>query len=161
VVARKAGVPLRIAAKMWERHEQEYFNEVVHPLLGDGVDYVGEVTETERADLVGEAIALLNPLDWPEPFGLVMAEALACGTPVVAASAGGISEVVDDQRTGFLHSPGDASGLAESVGRLLADGELRRRMGAAATERATRFDRDRMVRAWHGLCAEAIDAWQR
>jgi glycosyltransferase involved in cell wall biosynthesis len=114
----------------------------------------------ELAALHRSAVAYVHA-SAEESFSLTAAEALACGTPVVAASAGGISEVVDDQRTGFLHSPGDASGLAESVGRLLADGELRRRMGAAATERATRFDRDRMVRAWHGLCAEAIDAWQQ
>jgi glycosyltransferase involved in cell wall biosynthesis len=95
-----------------------------------------------------------------ESFSLTAAEALACGTPVVAASRGGISEVVDDRITGFLHRPGDVKGVASSLRRLLTDPALRRRMQAAAVERRARFDRDRMVRDMHALCAEAVETWR-
>jgi glycosyltransferase involved in cell wall biosynthesis len=92
-----------------------------------------------------------------ESFCLTAAEALSCGTPVVAASAGGISEVVEDGVTGFLLPPGDAQGLARSAQRLLDDHELRERLGGAAVQRRVRFDRNRMIRDWHALCVEAVE----
>ena len=113
----------------------------------------------EMAALYRSATAYLHA-SGEESFSLAAAEALACGTPVAAASAGGISEVVDDQVTGFLHAPGDAEGLASSVRRLLSDSALRRRMRAAALERRSGFDRDRMVRDMHALCAEAMETWR-
>ena len=82
--ARRAGVPLRIAAKMREPAEFAYFEREVKPLLGGGVEYVGEVGGQAKLELLARATCLLNPLTWPEPFGMVMIEALACGTPVVA-----------------------------------------------------------------------------
>ena len=94
--------PLKIAAKMREDAEFEYFQTEVEPLLGDGVEYVGELDEAGKFELLGAATALLNPIQWSEPFGLVMIEALACGTPVVATSAGSVPEIVDDGRTGFI-----------------------------------------------------------
>jgi glycosyltransferase involved in cell wall biosynthesis len=112
-VARRAGMPLKIAAKMRERAEREYFQEEVEPLLGEGVDYVGEVGGDEKLALLADATCLLNPIVWPEPFGMVMIEALACGTPVVATPAGAAPEIVDDGVTGLLRR--DEESLAKAV----------------------------------------------
>ena len=100
--AREAGVPLKIAAKMSEPPEVEYFESAVKPLLGGDIEFVGEVGCAEKTVLLGEATCLLNPIAWPEPFGMVMIEALASGTPVVATAVGSAPEIVDDGVTGFL-----------------------------------------------------------
>jgi glycosyltransferase involved in cell wall biosynthesis len=104
LVAREAGVPLRIAAKMREPLERQYFDECVRPLLGGDVEYLGELNAEEKYRLLGCAFALLNPIQWPEPFGLVMIEALACGTPVVATGCGSAPEIIDDGETGFVRT---------------------------------------------------------
>lgn len=101
-VARRAGLPLLIAAKMREAHEKAYFAEQVEPQLGGEIEYLGEVSHEEKLELLHHAICLLFPIRWPEPFGLVMLEALACGTPVLAFPEGAAPEVVADGRTGFL-----------------------------------------------------------
>ena len=101
-VARRAGVPLLIAAKMRERREHEYFKERVEPLLGGDVEYIGEVGVDGRNRLLADAVALLNPIRWPEPFGMVMIEALACGTPVVAFRNGAAPEIVEHGVSGLL-----------------------------------------------------------
>jgi glycosyltransferase involved in cell wall biosynthesis len=101
-IARQAGWPLRIAAKMREAAEQAFFDAEVRPLLGGDIEYVGEVGGREKQELLCGAAALLNPIDWPEPFGMVMLEALACGTPVVARSAGAAPEIVGHGQVGFL-----------------------------------------------------------
>jgi glycosyltransferase involved in cell wall biosynthesis len=101
-IARQCGVPLRIAAKV-DREDREYFDEAIRPLLdGPGTEYVGEITDAEKSEFLSGAIALLAPIDWPEPFGLVMIEAMACGTPVIAFNRGSVPEVVDDGLTGFI-----------------------------------------------------------
>jgi glycosyltransferase involved in cell wall biosynthesis len=101
-IARKCGVPLRIAAKV-DKMDREYFNEKVRPLLdGSGAEYIGEITDREKSEFLSGAVALLDPIDWPEPFGLVMIEAMACGTPVIAFNRGSVREVVDDGLTGFI-----------------------------------------------------------
>jgi glycosyltransferase involved in cell wall biosynthesis len=115
-VARAAGVPLRIAAKMREEAEQAYFAARVKPLLGGEVEYLGEVGNDDKLDLLAGALCLLNPIAWPEPFGMVMVEALACGTPVVATPCGAAPEIVDQGVTGFL-AP-DTAGLAAAVARV-------------------------------------------
>ena len=148
-VARIAGMPLKIAAKMREDAEYEYFETKVKPLLGEGVEYVGEVDEAGKFELLGAAIALLNPIQWSEPFGLVMIEALACGTPVVATSAGSVPEIVDDSRTGFIRdAPEDlAACLIQAV-------DLDR---AACREAAqARFSTARMVSDHLDLYSELI-----
>jgi glycosyltransferase involved in cell wall biosynthesis len=104
LIARRADVPLRIAGKMWEPAEVEYFQTEIEPLLGDGVEYVGEIGGPEKFEFLGGAIALLNPIDWSEPFGLTMIESLACGTPVVATPRGSAPEIVEVGRTGLLPS---------------------------------------------------------
>jgi glycosyltransferase involved in cell wall biosynthesis len=101
-IARKCGVPLRIAAKV-DRMDREYFNDKIRPLIdGTSVDYIGEITDREKPEFLSGAIALLDPIDWPEPFGIVMIEAMACGTPVIAFNRGSIPEVIDEGLTGFI-----------------------------------------------------------
>jgi glycosyltransferase involved in cell wall biosynthesis len=136
-VARRAGIPLLLAAKMREPAERHYFEERVRPLLGPGVDFVGEVGGDAKNDLLAGAVALLNPIQWEEPFGLVMIEALACGTPVLATARGAAPEIVDHGVTGFLGSEDD---LVAAAGRL---GELDR--GACRAAVAERFSTARMV----------------
>lgn len=101
-IARKLGVPLKMAAKV-DKVDQEYFESKIEPLLrGGGVEFVGEIGEHEKQEFLGNASALLFPIDWPEPFGLVMIEAMACGTPVLAFDAGSVPEVIDDGVTGTI-----------------------------------------------------------
>ena len=101
-VAVQAGIPLKIAAKV-DRADVEYFATVVRPLLDHPlVEFLGEVDDRQKGELLGQALALLFPVDWPEPFGLALVEAFACGTPVIARPRGSVPEIVRDGRTGFL-----------------------------------------------------------
>ena len=101
-IARAAGIPLRMAAKV-EKSDLAYYEAVVKPMLaGTGVEFVGEIGEREKADFLGRAAALLFPIDWPEPFGLVMIEAMACATPVIAYPCGSVPEVVTPGVTGWI-----------------------------------------------------------
>jgi glycosyltransferase involved in cell wall biosynthesis len=115
-IARRCGIPLRIAAKV-DRADQEYFDEVIRPLLrGPGVELIGEINEQQKPEFLSGAIALLMPIDWPEPFGLVMIEAMACGTPVIATNRGSVAEVIDDGLTGFIVE--DETGAVGAVERI-------------------------------------------
>jgi glycosyltransferase involved in cell wall biosynthesis len=101
-IARRVGMELKIAAKV-DKVDREYFESAVRPLLADPlIEYVGEIAEAEKDDFLGDAYALLFPIDWPEPFGLVMIEAMACGTPVIARSRGSVPEVTVQGETGFI-----------------------------------------------------------
>ncbi|MGH9400764.1 MAG: glycosyltransferase family 4 protein [Terriglobia bacterium] len=101
-IAKRAGIPLKIAAKV-DRADREYFEIVIKPLMDCSlVEYVGEVGEAEKDEFLGNSLALLSPVNWPEPFGLVLIEAMACGTPVVAYRCGSIPEIVQDGVTGFI-----------------------------------------------------------
>jgi glycosyltransferase involved in cell wall biosynthesis len=101
-IAKRVGIPLKIAAKV-DRVDRRYFKRVVEPLLNDShVEWVGEISDHQKNDFLGNAYALLFPIDWPEPFGLVMIEAMACGTPVIAYDQGSVPEVMDDGLTGFI-----------------------------------------------------------
>lgn len=101
-IAIKAGIPLKIAAKIdavdWEYYEDEIKPLMDHPL----VEYIGEIAEHEKSDFLGKALALLFPIDWPEPFGLVMIESMACGTPVIARRCGSVPEVMEDGGSGIV-----------------------------------------------------------
>jgi glycosyltransferase involved in cell wall biosynthesis len=101
-VAREAGLPLVIAAKVREPCERDFFDEAVRPHLGEGVEFVGEVGHEEKVRLLRGARAMLFPIDWEEPGAVVLLEAMACGTPVVATSRGCVPEMVVDGRTGFV-----------------------------------------------------------
>jgi len=101
-IARRAGLRLKIAAKV-DAADRAYFERVIEPLLADPlIEFVGEIGDAEKSAFLGDARALLFPIDWPEPFGLAMIEAMACGTPVVAWRRGSVPEVVDDGVTGFV-----------------------------------------------------------
>jgi glycosyltransferase involved in cell wall biosynthesis len=101
-IARRTGMELRIAAKV-DRVDQQYFREVIQPLLKHPlIHFVGEINDSEKGAFLGDALALLVPVNWPEPFGLVMIEAMACGTPVIAFRRGSIREVVNDGESGFI-----------------------------------------------------------
>lgn len=101
-IARAAGLPLKIAAKI-DKTDWEYYRTVIAPLLSSpAVEYVGEIAEQDKAAFLGDALALLFPIDWPEPFGLAMIEAMACGTPVLAFRRGSVPEIVDDGVTGCV-----------------------------------------------------------
>lgn len=108
-VARRIGVPLKIGAKI-DRVDREYFErEIAHLLSEPLVEFLGEVEEPQKRELLGAARALLFPIDWPEPFGLVMIEAMACGTPVIAYRCGSVPEVMVDGVTGFVVDDDDAA----------------------------------------------------
>jgi glycosyltransferase involved in cell wall biosynthesis len=101
-IARGAGMPLKIAAKV-DKNDRAYYEKEIVPLLdGPDVEYIGEISEKEKNDFLGGAHALVFPVDWPEPFGLVMIEAMACGTPVITCRRGSIPEVIDEGVTGFI-----------------------------------------------------------
>lgn len=129
-IARRAGLPIRIAAKMREPVERQYFAEYVEPLLGPGVEFLGEVRPDQRNALLGGATALVNPIQWAEPFGMVMIEALACGTPVLAYPHGAAPEIVQHGVTGFL-----CGGVEEAAAALARIGDLDRSACRAAVER--------------------------
>jgi glycosyltransferase involved in cell wall biosynthesis len=101
-IALEAGLPLKIAGKCAEPAEQEYFDALVRPHLGGGREYLGEVTHGEKVELLRSARATLFPIEWEEPFGLVMIESMACGTPVIATRWGAVPEVIRDRETGVI-----------------------------------------------------------
>jgi glycosyltransferase involved in cell wall biosynthesis len=111
-IARRAGREIKIAAKI-DKVDQEYFDQVIRPLLDQPhVDFVGELGDCEKGLLVGGALALLAPVRWPEPFGLVMVEALACGTPVIAYPQGSVPELIENGLTGFVVDDIEAAAAA-------------------------------------------------
>jgi glycosyltransferase involved in cell wall biosynthesis len=151
LAARSAGVPIRLGAKMAEPGEYEYYRSEVKPLLGDGVEFIGEVAGAEKFALLGGAMALVNPVQWHEPFGLVMIESLATGTPVIAIAAGSAPELIRDGLTGRLCR--SQAQLAAAVGDIVADPQsLDRSMCRREAEQ--RFGVERMVREYAELYAE-------
>jgi glycosyltransferase involved in cell wall biosynthesis len=140
-IAARCGLPLKIAAKI-DPVDRDYFSAEIKPLLGQpGIEYIGEITDRDKAAFLSGAFALLLPIDWPEPFGLVMIEAMACGTPVVGFHAGSVPEVVEDGVTGYVVK--DETGAVAAIGRI---GELSR---ARVRERfEERFTARRMVQQY-------------
>jgi glycosyltransferase involved in cell wall biosynthesis len=139
-IAVKARLPLKIAAKV-DKVDQAYWDEVIAPMVraNPNVEYLGEINEREKAGFLGNARALLFPIDWPEPFGLVMIEAMACGTPVIAFKCGSVPEVLDDGVTGFIvRSVDQAVAAVERVG------EIDREQVRAVFEH--RYSAERMAR---------------
>ena len=152
--ARRAGVPLRIAAKMRERPELDYFAERVQPLLGGDIEYVGEVGGDAKRQLIADAHCLLNPIAWAEPFGMVMVEALAAGTPVVGTPFGAAPEIVDEGITGFLRN--DVESLVIAIDKV---GDLDRADCRRAAE--ARFSMRRMAEDHAQLFEAVIDRDRR
>lgn len=148
-IARRTGMKLKLAAKIGEA-DKAYFHEVVEPLLDGGtVEFVGEISEGEKAAFLGEAAGLLFPIDWPEPFGLVMIEAMAFGTPVIGWNCGAIPEVIDNGITGFV-----VDSVDEAVARV-PDLLLLDRQKVRSTFEA-RFSAQRMARDYIAAYARML-----
>jgi glycosyltransferase involved in cell wall biosynthesis len=110
-IAKQAGIPLKIAAKIEGREGQDWYDRMIKPHVdGRFIEYIGEISDSEKSEFLGNALGLVFPIDWPEPFGLVMIEALACGTPVLARPFGSVPEVLDHGRTGYISA--DVANLA-------------------------------------------------
>jgi glycosyltransferase involved in cell wall biosynthesis len=138
-IARRAGLKLKVAAKI-DKVDRDYYEEKIAPLLREPhVEYIGEVGGSDKEELLGHARALLFPIDWPEPFGLVMIEALACGTPVIAWRQGSVPEVLTDGVTGFI-----VESLDEAVAAVDRVAALDRRVCRQVFEE--RFSAGRMAR---------------
>jgi glycosyltransferase involved in cell wall biosynthesis len=140
-IAARCGIPLKIAAKV-DRADQDYYDELIAPLIKSNplVDYIGEINDHEKSDFLSGAMGLLVPIDWPEPFGLVMIEAMACGTPVIAFNRGSVAEIVDDGLSGFVVE--DETSAVAAVGRLshLHRPAIRRQFEARFTARRMALD---------------------
>jgi glycosyltransferase involved in cell wall biosynthesis len=115
-IAIRCGIPLKIAAKV-DRADQDYYDELIKPLMDHPlIEYIGEIGDNEKSEFLSGAIGLLLPIDWPEPFGLVMIESMACGTPVIAYNRGSAPEIIDEGLTGFIVE--DEISAVAAVGRL-------------------------------------------
>jgi glycosyltransferase involved in cell wall biosynthesis len=149
-IAKRSGLPLKMAAKV-DPADRVYFEAAVEPLLNHPlIEFVGEISDAEKNDFVGNAMALVCPYDWPEPFGLVLIEALACGTPVLAYRRGSIPEIIDHGVTGFVCETVDE--MVAAVGQVpLIE---RRRCRAAFDER---FTADRMARDYVALYERILE----
>jgi glycosyltransferase involved in cell wall biosynthesis len=139
-IAIRCGIPLKIAAKI-DRADQDYYDEVMRPLMDHPlVEYIGEISDHEKSSFLSGAIGLLLPIDWPEPFGLVMIEAMACGTPVIAYNRGSVAEIIEEDLTGFIVE--DETSAVAAVGRLsrLGRNAIRRQFEARFTARRMALD---------------------
>jgi glycosyltransferase involved in cell wall biosynthesis len=149
-VACKVGIPLKIAAKV-DVVDREYFETVIKPRLSPpDVEYIGEISEAEKSDFLGGALGLLFSIDWPEPFGLAMIEALACGTPVIARPCGSVPEIVNDGVTGYIADTVDE--LADAVRKL----EVLSR-SACRTEFERRFTVEQMADRYERVYLNTIE----
>lgn len=153
-IAQRAALPLKIAAKI-DACDREYFAAQIRPLLGGpGVEYLGEIDECAKTQLLGGALALLFPIEWPEPFGLTMIEAMACGTPVIAFNRGSVPEVVDPGITGFI-----VSSVEEAVACVQRARGLDRRRCRRQFE--SRFCAARMAREYCSIYGNCEAQWCR
>ncbi|TIT00801.1 glycosyltransferase family 4 protein [Mesorhizobium sp.] len=150
-IALRSGVKLKLAAKIGD-DDRAYFRKMVEPLVdGNRVDYVGEIEEDEKAEFLGKAAGLIFPIDWPEPFGLAVIEAMACGTPVIAWNCGAMPEIVDQGVTGFI-----VDSMERAVASVPDMLRLDRREVRAVFER--RFSAKRMTRDYVSAYARLIGA---
>jgi glycosyltransferase involved in cell wall biosynthesis len=153
-IARLAGMPIKIAAKI-DNADRTYFEQVVKPLFKlPHVEYVGEINEDQKQDFLGNAHATLFPIDWPEPFGLVMVESMAVGTPVIAFSCGSVPEIMDHGKTGFVVNDIDEAVEAVEKVRLIDRAQCR-----AVFEK--RFSSRRMAQDYLNVYAQIIDGESR
>ncbi len=149
-VAKRTGLPLRIAAKV-DPADLQYYRSEIEPLLDHPlIEFIGEISDAEKNDFVGNALALVCPYDWPEPFGLVLIEALACGTPVLAYRRGSIPEIIEHGTTGFV-----SENLTEMVDAVERIKEIDRQQCRAFFDQ--RFTADRMARDYVALYERIIE----
>jgi glycosyltransferase involved in cell wall biosynthesis len=152
-LAIRAGVPMKIAAKV-DSVDRAYFEAKVKPLLDHPlIEFVGEIGDEEKADFLGNARALFFPIAWPEPFGLVMIEAMACGTPVIAYDCGAVPEVIEHARSGFIVNSED-----EALDAIARVNELDRHIVRASFEQ--RFTAHKMASAYLDVYADLVHAHQ-
>jgi glycosyltransferase involved in cell wall biosynthesis len=149
-IAKRAGVPIRLAAKV-DPADQAYFEETIKPLLDDPfIEFIGEIDETAKRDFLGHALALLFPIDWPEPFGLVMIEAISAGTPVIAFRSGSVPEIITPGVSGFIVGSVEEAAAAVPQARRLSRMRVRHAFEARFT--ASRMATD-YVKAYKALVA--------
>ena len=152
-IAKQVQIPLKIAGKV-DRVDEEYFESVVEPLLRDPlVEFVGEIGEGEKEDFLGNAYALLFPIDWPEPFGLVMIEAMSCGTPLIAYLGGAVPEVMEEGHTGLI-----VKGLEDAVDAVRRVPELSRQRCREVFDQ--HFTAARMAHDYLGVYQRLINSKQ-
>jgi glycosyltransferase involved in cell wall biosynthesis len=150
-IAQRCGLSLRIAAKV-DKVDRDYFEQHIHPLLDSpAVEFIGEISDAEKSEFLSGAIALLAPIDWPEPFGLVTIEAMACGTPVIAFNRGAVPEIIEHGMTGFVVE--DQTSAAAAVAKT---GSLSRATIRSRFEQ--RFTARRMADDYVVLYRELIEA---
>ena len=150
-IAKRVGMPLKIAAKV-DRADRRYFKQEIEPLLNDPlIEWLGEISDKDKNQFLGNAYALLFPIDWPEPFGLVMIESMACGTPVIAYDCGSVPEVMEDGVTGFIVR--DLDGAVKGVNRIR---DLNRSRCREVFDR--RFAADRMASDYVDVYERLIDS---
>ena len=150
-IAQHCGVALKVAAKV-DKADQDYFDELIEPMMkSSNVEFIGEIGDKEKSEFLSGAIALLVPIDWPEPFGLVMIEAMACGTPVIAFNRGSVPEIIEDALTGFVVE--DINGAIGAIDRLghLSREKIRRRF-------EERFTARRMAQDYLSVYRSLMDA---
>lgn len=152
-IAKRVGMNLKIAAKV-DKADDEYFTEVIKPLLDCPlVEFIGEISQKEKNDFLGNAYAVLFPIDWPEPFGLVMIEAMACGTPVIANRRGSVPEIMTDGGTGFI-----TNDIHEAVASVKKISSLNRQICRTVFEQ--RFTAQRMATEYIRLYEHILDESQ-
>jgi glycosyltransferase involved in cell wall biosynthesis len=148
-IAKQANMPLKIAAKV-DKADEKYFEEEIRHLLDHPlVEFIGEIGEAEKSEFFGNATALLFPIDWPEPFGLVMIESMACGTPVIATPCGSVPEIIEDGVNGFI-----VHGVAEAVKAIFKLSTISRKQCREVFEE--RFSARRMATRYLQIYKEAI-----
>ncbi len=148
-IAKKVGIPLKMAAKV-DAADRAYFDAEIRPLLNDPlIEFIGEIGDADKSDFLGGAEALLFPIEWPEPFGLVMIEAMGCGTPVIGYNHGSAPEVIDDGVTGYVVENEDEAVRVVAAARRLDRREVRRRFDR-------RFSATAMARGYLDLYADRL-----
>lgn len=161
-IAQKANAKLMIAARIDEKY-QKYFEEEIKPILNDRIVFVGEVGGKQKSDFLANAAALLFPVNWEEPFGLVMVEAMACGTPVVAFDRGSVPEILQDGKTGFICAQGDIADMIKAVKKIstMPDERYQEMCRACRQRTEENFTVKKMVDGYEEVYEKVIENWER